>query len=342
MNEFQTINRNSEQNTRKFAFNNVSSIRELVADDLKAMQSLIKHQLISNIPLIETIAEYIIDSGGKQIRPLLTLLSAKLFHYEGEAHYPLSTVIEFVHTATLLHDDVIDASHLRRGKTAAHDIWGNQASVLVGDFLYSRAFQILTQHQDSEVLSILANATNAIVEGEMNQLINKHNPELTESNYLQIIQCKTASLFSAASEIGAVLAQVSNEQRQALAHYGLALGTCFQIIDDLLDYTSSVAEIGKNIGDDLAEGKVTLPLIYTLQECPEAQNQQIKNIIRQGDVNAFQVIIKAMTNTSAIQKTYQFAEKFALKAQHTLLSLPDNIYRDALYQLASLVIERRC
>lgn len=321
--------------------NNLSSIRALVADELNAMQQLIKEQLTSNIPLIETIGHYIIDSGGKQIRPLLTLLTAKLFQYTGTAHYQLSTVIEFVHTATLLHDDVVDISHLRRGKTAAHEIWGNHASVLVGDFLYSRAFQILTQHQHPDVLKILANTTNAIVEGEMDQLINQHNPNLTETNYLKIIQCKTASLFSAASEIGAILANASAIQQQALARYGLALGTAFQITDDLLDYTANSEEIGKNIGDDLTEGKVTLPLIYTLQECNISLQETIQNIIRQGNLDDFETIMEAMHTTHAIQRTYQFAQKFVDEALDCLKYLPNNIYRQALSTLALLVMQRR-
>lgn len=340
MNEFPMYT-TTHSHFQKNRVNDISSIRDLVVDDLSAMQALIQQQLTSNIPLIETIAHYIIESGGKQIRPLLILLVAKLFNYQGDAHFQLSTVIEFVHTATLLHDDVIDVSHMRRGKTAAHEIWGNQASVLVGDFLYSRAFQILTQHQHQDVLNILANATNSIVEGEMNQLVNKHNPEVTEANYLQIIQCKTASLFAAACEIGAALAHVTVDQQRALANYGLALGTAFQITDDLLDYTAHVDELGKNIGDDLAEGKLTLPLIYTLQQCKDAERQFIQQVIQNGDLAGLSQIIETMNSTQAIERTYQFADQFVKQAQQCLQALPNNIYRQALHQLTLLVMERR-
>ena len=317
--------------SNKKAVKSIQAIRNLVSDDLTAMQRLIREQLNSKIPLIETIAQYIIDSGGKQIRPLLTLLVSKMFNYEGETHYRLSTVIEFVHTATLLHDDVIDTSKLRRGKTTAHEIWGNQASVLVGDFLYSRAFQILTDIQDNNVLPVLANATNSLVEAEMNQLVNKNNPNLDEKNYLQIIQGKTASLFAAASEVGAVISNASIENQKSIAHYGLALGTAFQVIDDLLDYTAKEEEIGKKIGDDLSEGKVTLPLIYTLMYCESSQRQQIQTLILQNKAHEeLNLILEIMQKTLSIDKTYHYAMEFAAASKKSLLQLPNNIYREAL------------
>lgn len=320
----------------------IQAIRHLVANELNDMNQLITEQLASNIPLIETIAQYIIESGGKQIRPLLTLLVSKMFGYEGEGHYHLSTVIEFVHTATLLHDDVIDTSKLRRGKTTAHEIWGNQASVLVGDFLYSRAFQILTKFQHGKILSVLANATNGLVEAEMNQLVNKNNPNLNEEHYLKIIQGKTASLFAAASEIGAVLANSSADHQQAIADYGLALGTAFQVVDDLLDYTANAQEIGKNIGDDLAEGKVTLPLIYTLMYCDPEQRQKIQYLIQEGKTTQqLPFIMEIMQKTLSIDKTYQYAMQFANQARRALHELPNNIYRQALLELVDFVVARK-
>jgi octaprenyl-diphosphate synthase len=318
----------------------LTDIQALLADDLSATNQIILEQLTSEVPIIQTITQRIISSGGKRLRPLLVLLSANYFGYQGRAHHDLAAIIEFVHTATLLHDDVVDASSLRRGQQTANQIWGNQISVLVGDFLYSRAFQLLTRRNHLEVMTVLARTTNLIAEGEINQLVNRHDPDISEAIYLEIIRRKTACLFSAAAEIGALLGNCSALARQALAQYGLHLGMAFQIIDDLLDYTSSQSTTGKNRGDDLAEGRATLPLIYTLQHCPADTAARIRNGIREGDSSELDFFINAMQSVHAKEYAQDVARQQGRLALQALAPLPANPYHEAMVQLIEFVLHR--
>lgn len=318
----------------------LTGIQQLLGEDLAATNRLILEQLTSEVEIIQTIAQHIITSGGKRLRPLLLLLSANYFGYRGTEHHELAGIIEFVHTATLLHDDVVDASLLRRGQDTANQIWGNQVSVLVGDFLYSRAFELLTRHNRVEVMKVLAKTTNLIAEGEVSQLVNRHNPDINETAYLEVIRRKTACLFSAAAEIGAILGQSNARTQQALADYGLHLGIAFQIIDDLLDYTVTKNDMGKNRGDDLAEGRATLPLIYTLQHCPADTATQIRAGVRQGDLSQLDMVTAAMSATQAQQYTLSVAQTHASQALQALATLPDNAYLQAMRQLVTFVLDR--
>src|SRR5688572_3577498 len=256
-----------------------------VAEDLSAVNRLIAARLQSEVVLINQMAAYIVNSGGKRLRPLLALLAARACGYRGERHIQLATIIEFIHTATLLHDDVVDSSDLRRGQQTANAVWGNPASVLVGDFLYSRAFEMMIELEDLQVLEILARATNVIAEGEVLQLLNVHNPETSEQQYLRVIRSKTAKLFEAGARLGALVAGQSEQIQSSLAAYGLHLGTAFQLIDDVLDYNADPEEIGKNIGDDLAEGKPTLPLIYVMEHGTVAQAACVRSAIEDGGLD---------------------------------------------------------
>lgn len=317
----------------------LSEIQDLLAADLAATNSLIIDQLYSDVDIIQTIAARIIESGGKRLRPLLVLLSANYFGCKNSSHHELAAIIEFIHTATLLHDDVVDASKLRRGLDTANQIWGNQISVLVGDFLYSRAFQLLNRRNDPAVMKILAQTTNLIAEGEVTQLVNRHNPDISEASYLEVIRRKTACLFSAAAETGAVLGEnCTPAKQQALAIYGLNLGIAFQIIDDLLDYTSN--EMGKNKGDDLSEGRATLPLIYTLQHCTPAHAERIRSAIREGDISQLEEIIAVMDSVQAQQYTFSVAQKHAELALSALSELEDNPLLQAMRNLVDFVLER--
>jgi octaprenyl-diphosphate synthase len=318
----------------------LTGIQDLLADDLSATNRLIMEQLQSEIPIIQNISQHIITSGGKRLRPLLVLLSANYLGCASDERHELAAIIEFVHTATLLHDDVVDASKLRRGQETANQIWGNQISVLVGDFLYSRAFQLLARRNHGPVMQVLARTTNLIAEGEVNQLVNRYNPDITENMYLEVIRRKTACLFSAAAETGALLGGGNSTTQHAMAEYGLHLGIAFQIIDDLLDYTSPKTDMGKNMGDDLAEGRATLPLIYTLQHCSEATAKQIRTGVSQGDLSLLEVVIAAMKATRAQQYTLSVAQKHANLALNALQNLPDNSYLDAMRQLVTFVLER--
>jgi octaprenyl-diphosphate synthase len=257
------VNHN-EATAEKTEIMNIDRIRELIATDMDNVDELIEKSLYSEINLIDQLGHHIINSGGKRLRPAIVLLSARAFSYEGEQHINLAAIIEFIHTATLLHDDVVDASLLRRGRETANQRWGNEASVLVGDFLYSRAFQMMVNAESMRIMHILSEATNTIAEGEVQQLINRQDPDTTQENYLKVIRHKTAKLFEAAAQLGAVISDRSEKEIAAMAAYGRHLGTAFQLIDDVLDYSSSAEELGKNIGDDLAEGKPTLPLLYAI------------------------------------------------------------------------------
>ncbi|WP_103918347.1 octaprenyl diphosphate synthase [Candidatus Venteria ishoeyi] len=318
----------------------LDDVQQLMQEDMQAVNTLIRQRLHSDVVLINQLGHYIINSGGKRIRPLLLMLSAHVFDYDNEHHYTLAAVVEFIHTATLLHDDVVDASELRRGKQTANSLWGNEASVLVGDFLYSRAFQMMVGVQDMQVMEILSDATNVIAEGEVLQLLNCHEPDTTEAQYLEVIRYKTAKLFEAAAQLGAVLAKQPPEIEQAMIHYGQHLGTAFQLIDDVLDYSADSQAIGKNIGDDLAEGKPTLPLIYALKHSSPEEQAVIRHAITEGGRDNIEQITTTITQCGAIDYTAQAAANEAKKAMQALEILPTSLYTDALYALADFTIQR--
>lgn len=318
----------------------IHEIRALIRDDMQAVDQLICHQLHSEVTLVSQLGAYIINSGGKRLRPLIVLLAARACDYRGADHITAAAIVEFIHTATLLHDDVVDASDLRRGRETANAIWGNQASVLVGDFLYSRAFQMMVTIGSMRVMDILADTTNTIAEGEVRQLLNCHDPDTTEINYMKVIQGKTAKLFEAAAQLGAVLAQRSEEEVRAMAYYGMHLGTAFQLIDDVLDYSASSAEIGKNIGDDLAEGKPTLPLIYAMQHGNAEQVRIIREAIELGDRGNIETVTRTIESTGAIAYTAQLARQEADRAIEAIGILPGSASKDALIGLAEFSVNR--
>ncbi len=316
-------------------------VQKLMLEDMQAVNLLIRQRLSSEVVLINQLGQYIVNSGGKRLRPLLLLLSAKVFDYQGNFHHTLASVIEFIHTATLLHDDVVDASELRRGRQTANSIWGNEASVLVGDFLYSRAFQMMVELHNMKVMEILSNATNVIAEGEVLQLLNCHEPNTTEEQYLEVIRCKTAKLFEAAAQLGAVICNQPPEIETALCDYGRHLGTAFQLVDDVLDYSADSSTIGKNIGDDLAEGKPTLPLIYALKHGTTAQKEVISNAIKHGGLEQIIEVKQAIEETGAIKYASAAAARESQKAIAALAKLPKSIYTDALYALAYFAVHRQ-
>jgi octaprenyl-diphosphate synthase len=318
----------------------LSELQDLVSADLKAVDRVIEERLRSDVVLINHVAQYIVNSGGKRLRPLLVLLSARAFGYEGTRHVELAAIIEFIHTATLLHDDVVDASKLRRGQETANTVWGNEASVLVGDFLYSRAFQMMVDVRNMRIMEILADTTNIISEGEVMQLLNCHDPDTTEENYLSVIRAKTAKLFEAGARIGAVLCDRSAAEEKALALYGAHLGTAYQLIDDAIDYRGSANDIGKNVGDDLAEGKPTLPLIYAIRTGDETQSARIRQAIRDGGLEHLESVIEAVESTGAIAYTARAAQHEADLAVRALDQIPDSPFRDALRTLAEFSVIR--
>jgi octaprenyl-diphosphate synthase len=301
---------------------------------------LIRKRLRSDVALVNQLGHYIINSGGKRLRPMLLLLSARAFGYQGTHHINLAAIVEFIHTATLLHDDVVDASQLRRGQQTANSVWGNEASVLVGDFLYSRAFQMMVEVNNMRVMEILSDATNIIAEGEVLQLLNCHEPDTSEADYLRVIRSKTAKLFEAAAQLGAVISEQPNESVQAMAKYGTHLGTAFQLIDDVLDYSATASEMGKNVGDDLAEGKPTLPLIYALKHGTPAQQQILTEAISKGGKEFITDVIESLESTDAIGYTAQVAQKEADMAIAALTGLPSSSYTNALYALAKFSVNR--
>jgi octaprenyl-diphosphate synthase len=317
-----------------------NSIAETIATDMDAMNEVIRRELHSDVNLVNQIAEYIISAGGKRIRPVLVLLLANAFGYTGQAHYDLAAVVEFIHTATLLHDDVVDESSLRRGRQTANALFGNAASVLVGDFLYSRAFQMMVNVGNMRVMQILADATNVIAEGEVMQLLNMHDPDVSEENYLLVIRSKTAKLFEAAAQLGSLIAGASEAEVEAAGEYGRCLGTAFQLIDDALDYSGHVAEIGKNVGDDLREGKPTMPLIYLMKNGTEEQRELIRACIEEGDEQHFDAVLQAITHSGALSYTRQQADVAAKRAAAAISGLPDGKYKEALLQLCSFAVER--
>lgn len=318
-----------------------SPLHAVVADDFLAVNRTIIEQLNSKVPLVETIGQYIIESGGKRLRPLLVLLAARALGYSGERHVTLATLVEFMHTSTLLHDDVVDESHMRRGKKTANDAWGNAPSVLVGDFLYSRSFQMMVDVGSMRIMSILSSATCVIAEGEVLQLTNIGNPSISEADYFETIQGKTAMLFEAASHSGAVLAEATPAQERALQHYGRYLGLAFQLIDDLLDYQGDAAAMGKNVGDDLAEGKPTLPLIHAMERGTPEQAKLIRQVIRKGGLEQLDDVLAIIHATGALDYTRQRAEQMADKALAELQALPPSPYRDSMAHLARLAVDRQ-
>ncbi len=319
----------------------LDEIKQLSHQDMTAVNQHIFSQLTSDVALINQLGIYIVNSGGKRLRPLLAVLAARALGYQGEQHVTLATIIEFIHTATLLHDDVVDESMLRRGKETANAVFGNQASVLVGDFLYTRAFQLMVSLGRMRVMQILADATNVIAEGEVLQLMNVNDPETTEESYMQVIYCKTARLFEAATELAAVLADKDPQTTESLRLYGLHLGTAFQLIDDVLDYQADVNELGKNIGDDLAEGKPTLPLIHALKHGNSAQQALIREaIVECNGMANLEQIMAALHETNAFGYTRKIAEQEAEKAQLAIAFLPDSPYKSALLTLADIAVQR--
>jgi octaprenyl-diphosphate synthase len=318
----------------------LESLQSFLADDMRAVDQTIRESLYSDVVLIRQVSEYIINSGGKRLRPALVLLSAGCFNYQGNAHHVLAAVVEFIHTATLLHDDVVDESELRRGRETANALFGNAASVLVGDFLYSRAFQMMVSVENMEVMQILSNATNTIAEGEVLQLLNCHDPDIDEENYLRVIRYKTAKLFEAAGRLGAVIGGGTEEEKQALALYGMHLGTAFQLIDDVLDYSGDFLKTGKNIGDDLAEGKPTLPLLYAMKHGTADQAASIRQAIEHGGLTEFQSVLAAIKDTHALQYTREAAQREAETANTAISCLPDSNSKSALLQLAAFAVDR--
>lgn len=335
----------SAQNQEQTPFNidqpiNFDVIKTLTLDDSKATDQLILNELNSDVVLINQIGHYIVGSGGKRLRPMLLLLAAKALDYDGKQHLTLAAVIEFIHTATLLHDDVVDESDLRRGKGSANAVWGNAASVLVGDFLYSKAFEMMVRADNMRVMEILSKTTTAIAEGEVLQLLNCNNPTTTETSYLEVISRKTAILFSAATRLSALLVDAPSETEAQMAAYGMHLGNAFQLIDDALDYKANAEDLGKNLGDDLAEGKPTLPLIHAIEHANEGDAQIIIDAIKEGDRNAFNNVYKIVQATGAIEYTEKRAEEEAQKAINALALIADSPYKQAMMQLAIFSVQR--
>lgn len=304
------------------------------------VDGVIREKLHSHVALIRQVSEYIINSGGKRLRPALVILSAGAFGYSGKFHYSLAAIVEFIHTATLLHDDVVDESQLRRNQETANALFGNAASVLVGDFLYSRAFQMMVEIDNMRVMQVLADATNTIAEGEVLQLLNCRDPNVTEESYLQVIRYKTAKLFEAASYLGAILGNVSAKEEEAMAVYGMHLGTAFQLIDDILDYSGNNSDIGKNLGDDLAEGKPTLPLIYAMKTGTQHQADIIRKAIENGGQEGFQPVLDIIQQTDALNYARNCAELETKAAIAAIQFLPESENKKCLLDLANFAITR--
>jgi octaprenyl-diphosphate synthase len=317
-----------------------NALLQPISADMDAVNAVIRRQLHSEVPLVNQIAEYIISAGGKRIRPILVLLAANAYGYRGTHHHDLAAVVEFIHTATLLHDDVVDESSLRRGRKTANALFGNAASVLVGDFVYSRAFQMMVGVKNMRVMQILADATNVIAEGEVLQLLNMHDPDVTEERYLQVIRSKTAKLFEAAAQLGALIAGAPDEAIEAAAEYGRSLGTAFQLIDDVLDYSGNATDIGKNVGDDLREGKPTLPLIYLMQSGTPEQRQLVRACIENGDEQHFDEILAAITGSGALDYTRRAAQSAKQRAIDSIAAIPGSVFKDSLLQLCAFAVDR--
>ncbi|WP_298443648.1 octaprenyl diphosphate synthase [uncultured Ferrimonas sp.] len=320
----------------------LNAIRALADDDMQSVNTMIYDQLHSDVALINQLSFYIINGGGKRLRPLLTVLAARAVDYQGgDLHVKLAAIIEFIHTATLLHDDVVDESTMRRGRETANALFGNSASVLVGDFLYTRSFQMMTELDSMRVLRDLANATNVLAEGEVLQLMNCNDPDTTEDSYMQVIYCKTARLFEAATHLPAVLAGCDDAISSAMGDYGRYLGTAFQLVDDVLDYTADADELGKNLGDDLAEGKPTLPLIHAIANAKPEDSKRIRDAIENSGCDEVDAVVATLNEVGSLQYTMQRAEQEADKAIAALAVLPDNDFKQALIGLAHIAVQRR-
>ena len=317
------------------------AVSALARDDMQAVDRLISTSLESDVALVSQVSRYIVSSGGKRLRPLIVLLAARAFGYDGEQHVRAAAIIEFIHTATLLHDDVVDSSSRRRGQDSANTVFGNQASVLVGDFLYSRAFQMMVDIGSMRVMQILADATNTIAAGEVLQLMNVHDPDTTEDAYRQVIYRKTARLFEAGAQIAAVLAERPDAEEAAMIEYGRNLGMAFQLVDDALDYDASPEELGKNLGDDLAEGKATLPLIHAIQQGSPAEREVIRNAILEGGLDDLETVRSVIESTGALQYTAARAQEAADVAIGALSGIPDSDYKQALIAIAEFSVRRR-
>lgn len=319
----------------------IDKIRGLVEADFVAVDTVIKERLHSQVALVDQVASYIIHAGGKRLRPLMVLLAARACGYRGNQHIEGAAIIEFIHTATLLHDDVVDGSSLRRGRDTANEVFGNATSVLVGDFLYSRAFQMMVTLDRMSIMAILGEATNAIAEGEVLQLMTAHDPDTTEARYLEVIHRKTARLFEAAGQIGAVIADAPAPISDALARYGKHIGTAFQLIDDVLDYQADESSLGKNLGDDLAEGKPTLPLIHALQHGSPGQQEMIRHAIEHGGLERLGEITGAVASLGGLAYTARLAKGEADQALAALAPLPDSAYKEGLSELARFAVARK-
>ncbi len=318
----------------------IKHIHQIVAEDFALLNGKVVSQLHSGVPLIESIGHYIIGAGGKRIRPVLVLLCARALGYGGERHVDLATVIEFLHTATLLHDDVVDMSEMRRGQPTANTRWDNPSSVLVGDFIYSRAFQLLVSLGNMEIMDVMATTTNRISEGEVLQLVNKRNAEAAEQDYMEVIRNKTAILFAAACKTAGILARAAPEVNEALNEYGMAVGLAFQLIDDVLDYSGDSENLGKNIGDDLAEGKPTLPLIHAIRHGSKAQRELVIDAIRNGGLDDLEAIRQAISDSGALDYTRQLAQEKVAYALRHLAPLEDSPYKEGLVLVARAAVER--
>jgi octaprenyl-diphosphate synthase len=326
--------------TRETALPGIAAIQQLAAGEMAAVDILIRARLASDVALINQISDHIIAAGGKRLRPMLVVLAARaLGHGGGDAHQ-LAAIVEFIHTSTLLHDDVVDESDLRRGRRTANALWGNAPSVLVGDFLYSRSFQLMVELDSMPIMRVLADTTNRIAEGEVLQLLHVHNPDTDEAAYLRVIERKTAVLFAAATRLGALLAGASADVQQHLHDYGMNLGMAFQIADDVLDYTADAADLGKNLGDDLAEGKATLPLIHAMANSGESVRARLRDIVEAGDASAMPEVLAAIGQTGGIGYSRQRAEQYAALAERALEGLAPSEWVDALRGLARYALDR--
>jgi len=319
----------------------LDTLKQLIASDMEAVDAVIRTRLHSEVALVNQVGEYIINSGGKRLRPALVLLSAQAFGYTGTHQHTLAAVVEFIHTATLLHDDVVDESELRRGRETANALFGNAASVLVGDFLYSRAFQMMVDVGEMRVMQTLADATNVIAEGEVLQLLNCNDADVDVANYMRVIHCKTAKLFEAAMRLGAILGETSIADEEAASQYGMHLGTAFQLIDDVLDYSADEAQTGKHLGDDLAEGKPTLPLIYAIQHGTPQQATVVREAIEQGDVGRFAEVLAIIRDTGALDFTREQAMLEAEAACTCIAGFPDSKQKLRLLELARFAATRQ-
>ena len=320
--------------------NNQAAITELMAGEMAQVDAVIHRRLASEVVLINQISHYIVSAGGKRLRPMLVLLFSRALGFEQPARFELAATVEFIHTATLLHDDVVDESSLRRGRQTANALFGNAASVLVGDFLYSRAFQMMVSVDSMRVLEVLADATNVIAEGEVLQLLNMHDPDISVEDYLRVIRYKTAKLFEASARIGAVLAGSDSPLEEACAAYGQALGTAFQIVDDLLDYEGATAALGKNVGDDLREGKPTLPLLAAMSRGTPEERELIRHAIQNGEVERLDEIVAIVRRTGALDITREAARAEAERAREHISALPSSQFKDALLRLTVLAVDR--